>query len=50
MKSVPVVILAILAVVYSLAVLILVDPASYRRLPNNQERVSEVVLGFMFKR
>jgi hypothetical protein len=50
MKSVPVVILAMVAVLYSLAVLLFVDSAPYRRLPNNEERVSEMVLGFVFKR
>jgi len=38
------------AMVYSLLTLLLVDSAPYRRLPNNQERVSEVVLGLVFKR
>ena len=50
MKSVPVAILAMVAVLYSLAVLLFVDSAPYRRLPNNEERVSEMVLGFVFKR
>jgi hypothetical protein len=50
MKSVPVVIFAMVAVLYSLAVLLFVDSGSYRRLPNNQERVSEVMLGFVFRR
>jgi hypothetical protein len=50
MKSVPVVILAIVAVVYSLAVLILADPKTYRRLPDNQERISEVVFRFVLNR
>jgi len=50
MKSVPVVLLTILAVFYSLAVLLLVDSAPYQGLPNHQERVSEVLLQFVLKR
>jgi hypothetical protein len=49
MKSVPV-ILGILAVLYSLAVLLLVDPTPYSGLPNIQDRVSELGLRFAFKR
>ena len=49
MKSVPVV-LSMLAVLYSLLMLVLVDSTCDSGLANNQERVSEVVLEFVFKR
>jgi hypothetical protein len=49
MKSVPVV-LAMLAVLYSLLVLLLVNATRDSGLANNQERVSEVLLEFVFKR
>ena len=49
MKSVPVA-LAMLAVLYSLLMLVLVDSTRDSGLVNNQERVSEVVLEFVFKR
>ena len=49
MKSVPV-LLAMLAVLYSLAVLLLANSTRDSGLANNQERVSEVVLGFVSKR
>jgi len=49
MKSVPVV-LAMLAVLYSLLMLVLVDSTRDSGLANNQERVSEVVLGLVSKR
>ena len=49
MKSVPVV-LAMLAVLYSLFMLLLVDFMCDSGLVINQERVSEVVLEFVFKR
>ncbi len=49
MKSVPVV-LSMLAVLYSLLMLVLVESTRDSGLANNQERVSEVVLEFVFKR
>jgi len=49
MKSVPVV-LAMLAVLYSLLMLLLVDFTRDSGLANNQEGVSEVVLGLVSKR
>jgi hypothetical protein len=49
MKSVPVV-LVMLAVLYSLAMLLLVDRTRDSGLPNSQERVSEVVWGLVSKR
>jgi hypothetical protein len=49
MKSVPVV-LAMLAVLYFLLMLLLVDFTRDSGLANNQKRVSEVVLGFVFNR
>ena len=49
MKSVPVV-LSMLAILYSLLMLVLVDSTRDSGLANNQERVSEVVLEFVFKR
>ena len=49
MKSVPVV-LAMLVVLYSLLMLVLVDSTRDSGLANNQERVSEVVFEFVFKR
>ena len=49
MKSVPVA-LAMLTVLYSLLILLLVDFTRDSGLTNNQERVSEVVLEFVFKR
>jgi len=49
MKSVPVA-LAMLAVLYSLLMLLLVDSTRDSGLVNNRERVSEVVLEFAFKR
>ena len=49
MKSVPVV-LSMLAVLYSLLMLLLVESTRDSGLAINQERVSEVVLEFVFKR
>ena len=49
MKSVPVV-LSMLAVLYSLLMLLLVDSTRDSGLAINQERVSEVVLEFVYKR
>ena len=49
MKSVPVV-LAMLTILYSLLILLLVDFTRDSGLAINQERVSEVVLEFVFKR
>ena len=49
MKSVPVV-LSVLAVLYSLLMLLLVESTRDSGLANNQERVSEVVFEFVFKR
>lgn len=49
MKSVPVV-LAMLAVLYSLLMLLVANSTRDSGLANNQERVSEVVLEFVFKR
>ena len=49
MKSVPVV-LSMLAVLYSLLMLLLVESTRDSGLANNQERASEVVLEFVFKR
>ena len=49
MKSVPVV-LAMLAVLYSLLMLLVVDSTRDSGLAINQERASEVVLEFVFKR
>jgi hypothetical protein len=50
MKDLPVVLLATLAVLYSLAMLLLVDRTPYSALPNHQDRISEVGLRFAFKR
>jgi len=49
MKSVPVV-LAMLAVLYSLLMLLVANSTRDSGLANNQEGVSEVVLEFVFKR
>jgi hypothetical protein len=49
MKSVPVV-LAMLAVMYSLLMLLVANSTRDSGLANNQERVSEVVLGLVSKR
>ena len=49
MKSVPVV-LSMIAVLYSLLMLLLVESTRDSGLANNQERASEVVLEFVFKR
>ena len=49
MKSVPVV-LAMLVVLYSLLMLLVANSTRDSGLANNQERASEVVLEFVFKR